>query len=1162
MLKRPTNRLRLIGCLTLACALAASAHAASISAAAQKGYGRVNFNFDAPAKMKANVNGNRAVLNFDKPLADSPEAIKAALPDYVTGASLSADKRSLTLTMNKPYRLRQFVTNTGVGVDLLGGGDAAETASTNKNKAEPAKTRALPEDISADAPELEEQASNDADPNAEPEPTKPKAATKEATAPESKKPVAKKKPEAKPAPLKTATAAPVTPVKARDAEVLSTKKPEKKTEAKPVPAPKEKPVAEAPILSTKPAVPEPVAAPAAPVTPAAEQPVTQEKPTTPPPAIDDDVATVVVEPTATPVTPPAATETVIEATPVVPAPSGKVESGPFIVTAKTIDGEASLNFPWSERTAAASFRRGNDIWLVFSRAADVNVPLVRSILPKQVAKLTQYAYPSNTVLRFTTDGSVHARAEQVQGRYGWNMIFSKTPPRPSLDAPVVADTIDGTARLLIGAFDVAPELRFYDPNAGDALIIIPSFENARGVANERNFPELTVLASPQGIAMVMRRDDVTFSPSRAGLVAKSKNGRLAISDSLPQVSGSAPIAGTSLNSGVLMPYDQWYVPKEKFRDTELLRLHAVTSSSDATKADALFELAKLYLNNGFGSEALGPLRLIQSQFPAFYTSNKLALLTTAAYVMDNHIIDAASAISAPELNDVEEAILWREVVALYAPEQSTMQAIQQAAEQAAANATNDSAANITLPAASSGVTAPPAPLLPATKPVFHFLKYNKGFIRFYPPRIRQRLAQLAGDAYLADGQEEKALATYDTLVRDNLLDPVRNDAEYALGRNAEKKGEFDQAYQIYDRMAAQTEDRRIAIRARHAAALLRYTKQKITADEATEILESARTAWRGDMVEHDILRSLIGIYGDAKRHDDVLRSYKSMLEGFPGVPDALGISSEMSNLFERVFLDGLAEEMPPLKALSLFYEFRDLTPLGEKGDKMIQRLADRLAAIDLLDRATQLLQNQIKFRSTGEARSQIGARLALLQLLDQKPQDALSTLEVTNFGGNAPALFKQRQQMTAEALSKLGRHDEAIAVIANDTSKIGALLKLDILWTLQDWPSVTNHAEDILNSRANLTEPLSTSETEVLLKLALGYAFESDYTQLRYLRDYYAALIPDSGYKQIFDFITNDTNPLDTQDFVLLAQQISRTESFLATFKSKIAAGKLSEAIQ
>ena len=45
---------------------------------------------------------------------------------------------------------------------------------------------------------------------------------------------------------------------------------------------------------------------------------------------------------------------------------------------------------------------------------------------------------------------------------------------------------------------------------------------------------------------------------------------------------------------------------------------------------------------------------------------------------------------------------------------------------------------------------------------------------------------------------------------------------------------------------------------------------------------------------------------------------------------------------------------PPVSAvdaLSLYYDFRDLTPIGRKGDEMIRTLADRLVALDLLDQA-------------------------------------------------------------------------------------------------------------------------------------------------------------------------------------------------------------------
>ena len=132
-------------------------------------------------------------------------------------------------------------------------------------------------------------------------------------------------------------------------------------------------------------------------------------------------------------------------------------------------------------------------------------------------------------------------------------------------------------------------------------------------------------------------------------------------------------------------------------------------------------------------------------------------------------------------------------------------------------------------------------------------------------------------------------------------------------------------------------------------------------------------------------------------------------------------------------------------------------------------------------------------------------------------------------------------------------------MLAQDASREGALLRLDILWGMQDWPNVISAAEDILAQRTSLTQPMSDREMQVLLKLALAYSFEEEPTQLAYLRDYYMTIMPESPYRDVFEYITNDTNPLDADDTKLVAAQISRTESFLDLFRKEIAQGRLSD---
>lgn len=1151
--------------------------AAAATAKPQKNYGRLNFGFHAPTQLSAQVHGTTAVLKFGAPVTQSAESIRAALPGYVTKATLSPDKRTVTLTLSKPYRLRQFVSGNQVGVDLVGAPEKPtkptmpEDKSSSTTSAGSKKPFTPPEDLSGDAaaaptheptaesaPEEETHASAPQEAvstgHSEPPPAKasspkiiPKAAPKEIKKVEkaaNKKPATKEKPTAKAVSAPTVPPAPTAAEKTAPADpMLSTK-----------PAPH---TPEAPVLSTKHTTEAPVSAPQA---PAEETAILTTKHTPAPHA----------EKPPTPDTPPkeapAPEEHAAAETPSHAPPTPSTPGAPFVVSAHHDEHETTLTFPWSERTGAAVFKRARDIWVVFSRQQDVNLPLLRSLMPKQVINVTQYAYKGNTVLRLVTDGSLQPRAALAKSGYGWEVTLGTSAPAPVIDTPLSTDTLESTTRLILAVFDVSTPLRFFDPSVGDQLIIVPAFENGRGIGTERNFPEFSLFASTQGIAIASKRPDLATHQTRSGLILSTNDG-LALSDTLPRAAGTPPTSES--NGGVMIPYGQWFVPVEKFRDTLAERQMAVGTASEASKADAWMGLVKLHMAHDDCASAGGLLNLIAEKFPDYYRTKKLALLSAACNVMKQRIPEAAADLAAPELAESEEAILWREVVALYAAPLSTAQAIQKSVEHASPTAATPASSSSQAAAndsgkpedAEDGSAAPSTPAV-ANKPVFHYLKFNKKFIRYYPPRMRQQLTVIAADAYMEDGQIEKATAAYDALMRDSIGQPVKLNAEYALALAYDKKGDHATAIATLDTLGAQVENPYIAARARYMATMLRYEQKKITGEEAADAIENNRMRWRGDALERQMLMSLVGIYSDLKHYDEVLRTKKALLDAFPNDPQTLKISGEMAELFENIFLGDMADEMEPLKALSLFYEFRDLTPLGEKGDHIIQRLADRLAALDLLERATQLLEHQIKFRTTASARSQVGARLALLHLLNQRPQEALSVLEVTNYGGNSPELQIQRQQLTAEALMKLNKNDEALGVINNDTTKAGALLRMEILWAMQDWPSIANHAEDILGARPNLTDPLTPQETEVLLKLALAYTFEGDYTQLRYLRDYYASLIPDTAYKQIFDYITNDTTPLDPEDFAVVAQQISHTEGFLGTFKEKIAAGKLSEAVK
>ena len=1175
-----------------------AAYAAQISSQPHTGYERLTFTFKQPAKLTVDAKGTTITLHFNEALGQSADAVTAKLKGYATSASLSADGKTLTITTNKAYRTRHFVSGTMVGLDFIGAGDASqETADADDNAEEDAAlTTKKPAPVpAAKAPEEK--------PAAKPvkkEAPKAAAKTPDAKTPETKTTAAK--PAAEPKPQAAATApAPeaktIAPAPAAADAMLTTKPapapataPEPASapvvaEKKPAPAQPVAAAKEAPLLTTK-KEPEPAAPVAdpkllttkAPPAPAVAAIATPEKMDAPKPA-DTLAEASKTEPAKTGATPgaPASAPEASAATDTpkplsVPTPAAKpaapqpavatLTSGPFIVNVRADGENAVMTFPYAVRTAAAVFERGNSVWIVFSRAADVNASHLKSMLPPAVKKVTQYNYPGHTVVQLTTDGSLHPNAEQIKGSYGWTVSLTRKAVQPTLDIAVSVDSTEGPSRLLLGTFDVADTLTFYDPTAGDLLLIVPTFEAGRGMAGTHHFPQLTLLATNEGVAVASALDDIRTHQSRLGLTLQRPDGLALTRNLAVQDPASVPGDDVAEGSGILLPYELWHVAPENFKDTLLARQQALTVATPQNRPQKLLALATLYLGQGFGNEAQGYLDLLAANEPEFYKAHKLALLSVAAQALQHHEDDVIQGLAAPELANLPEAELWRDYASLFVQKANPAQLIQQAAAPAKPVPPKDLSDDVE-PGPDGKAPAPTTTnAQAATQPIMRFLKFNPPYIHLYPPRVRQLLTAAAADAYIANGFEEKALAAYDSLNRDEILGPLKYRADYAKALTLLKTKKIADAEKLLAQLRKQDEDPETKAKARIATAMLKMNKGEATPEESAAEIELARVGWHGDAVERDALKTLAGIYRDSKHYDGALRSLKALNDGFPDDPDYLTTTGQMTDLFEGLYLKGLADDMPPLSSLSLFYEFRDLTPIGEKGDLMIQRLADRLASFDLLDRAAQLLENQITYRTGGEDRSRVGARLALIYLLNHQQEEALRVIEVTNFGGNPPELQRERQELAAQALSSLGRYEEALNMLYNDPSTPGQLLKLDVLWAAKDWPNVINTAEEILAKRTDLTAVLTPTETEVLLKLALGYSFAGDYTQLRYLRDYYSNLLPNTAYKQIFDFVTNDTTPLDNDDTSMLTDQIKHTEGFLGLFKDKIAAGKLSETIK
>jgi tetratricopeptide (TPR) repeat protein len=339
------------------------------------------------------------------------------------------------------------------------------------------------------------------------------------------------------------------------------------------------------------------------------------------------------------------------------------------------------------------------------------------------------------------------------------------------------------------------------------------------------------------------------------------------------------------------------------------------------------------------------------------------------------------------------------------------------------------------------------------------------------------------------------------------------------GRLHEGLGRISDALTSY-RVAMTSPDLPAAAQGRLRELLLRYSLKEMTRAQLLTELESLTTVWRGDETEIEALSWLARMYIEEQRYRDAFFILRTALAAHPNSPITRHIQDDATATFEKLFLGGGADTMPPIEALSLFYDFRDLTPAGRRGDEMIRRLADRLVAVDLLGQATELLQHQVDNRLQGAARAQTATRLAVIYLMNRKPDRAFQVLRATRAADLSNELRHQRLLIEARALSDTGRHDLALEVIANLSGREVERLRADILWSARRWREAGEQLERLYGERWREFTPLNDSERPDILRAAIGLALGEDQLGVDRMREKYGPKMADGPLARAFDVVT------------------------------------------
>lgn len=799
------------------------------------------------------------------------------------------------------------------------------------------------------------------------------------------------------------------------------------------------------------------------------------------------------------------------------------------------------------------FRRGDWLWMVSDDPALSVSPQITGPQKNLFGEMERMDVSGGAGFRIKLPKGAYVRASG--GQLVWR-VFVEPKSLPSTPAKVVRVT-EPTPALTWQMAGVRRVLDVVDPAFEDTIKVVTVSDATQYTGQALDFVPVRTLMSAAGMAVIPKADDVSVKTNAEGVtitrpadmifsrpedvkpVELKQQAQMAPqlkseqkfdpedkSKSVPTEPEKeshgpdakaelAPLENPSLTQ--IYHFDRWEMGGLRALDeNRRVLMTALAQKKKGEQTEDLLTLAKLNLANNRGQETLGYLRVALIDLPELEDNAEFIALRAAAAALAGRPDEAIEDFVKEPLKNTGELGYWKA---------ATLGALEDWAQ---------------------AVTA-----LPATFDV----------LAAYPAPIRLPLGLMLSEVALRGGKADVALSLLTLLdqVKDSMTPSNRAAWQYLMGEAQRQKGNKDKAEELWSPLIKGSDD---YYRAKAGLSLTKLQQEanKITVDQTIDRLEGLRYAWRGDELETLINYRLGQVYienGDYLKGLSVLRNASTL---YPESAIGKEMTAYMTKTFRDVFMRDDADKIKPLEAVSIYDEFKELTPQGEEGNQFIERLAERLVEADLLGRAATLLESQVTQRLQGEQKAKTALRLAAIRLLDSKPEGALRALDVAEGsyksleGGLAEDKDREIRLLRARALAKMKKIDEAFAVLGDlKVDPMLTRLKVDTAWSAGRWDDAADALNDlILDEDISLTRPLTAYQVDLILNRAIALNLGGDRVALSTMREKFGDAMKQTDKSQLFDVVTRprQLGLIGTRENVSsLISEVDMFKDFLDTYK-------------
>ena len=741
-----------------------------------------------------------------------------------------------------------------------------------------------------------------------------------------------------------------------------------------------------------------------------------------------------------------------------PRPSPMPAGGVVRMSAELAGPQVRLRFDWANPAGAAVFRRGEAVWLVFDTPATLDV----SKAPRgvsQYSRMQAFKGRDYSAVRIIAPRSTPIAI--VGEGASWTLVLGPGPKVEPGKISVERDGESAEAALTAVLAGATASIWLDDPAVGDRIAVVTALAPSKGLVSRRDFVEMALLPTIQGLAIEPYATDLRVA-AEGDLVRIGRPMGLALSSVSATTRKIDVAAGAPRAAGMPGLIDENWAktgPGGFMARYGALTDAAATEGAKGNEApfEARLALARFLVGAGLGYKAIGVLNAAARQQETIQGAPEFRGLRGIARTLVGRDKEAESDFATLILGDDPSAAVWRGYLASRAGQWA------------------DARTKFT-----AGAMA----------------------VSQFSPIWKARFLTADAEAALELGDLSGAKIRIDEALAESLPAEEQLAVRLIQARLFEAQGHKAGALNVYMAIAKAPLDQLAA------PALLRATRLKqemgtVTPNQAAAVYDGLRYRWRGDATELETIRTLGQLYLSQGRYREALEALRSAGTRMPDRPQAVELQADLANAFRALFLDGMADGLEPIQSLALFKDFQELTPPGADGDLMVRKIVRRLVDVDLLGEAATLLQYQVENRLDGVPKAQVSTDLALIYLMDRKPEQALGAINGSRTTVLPTALNAERRILTARALMALGRLDAAAEIIEPDASADAQDVRGEIAWKGHNWALAGALFEKAIGERWKSVLPLRPDEESKLLRAGVAYSLAGDDAALTRLRDRY-----------------------------------------------------------